>query len=140
MKRQPLKPDVTTADVAKVRLDKWLWAARFYKTRAIAKQAIDGGKVQVEGSRSKPSKEIGIGAEISLRQGYDDKVVSVVALSEKRRGAKEAQLLYEETSESIAKRQLKADQRKFQPSHWGSELKPNKKERRQIQKFKHGEG
>ena len=85
----------------RVRLDKWLWAARFYKTRSIAKQAIEGGKVRCENNRAKPGKEIEIGMEISLRQGFDEKTVVVRALSDRRRGAPEAQLLYTETIASI---------------------------------------
>jgi ribosome-associated heat shock protein Hsp15 len=128
----------TSIDSARVRLDKWLWAARFYKTRAIAKQAIEGGKVQCEGSRSKPSKEIEVGMVISLRQGFDDKTVVVKAISDQRRGAPEAQLLYEETEESIKQREERADQRKAQPKHWPSPTRPNKKQRRQITRFKQG--
>jgi len=120
----------------RLRLDKWLWAARFYKTRAIAKQAIEGGKVQCDGSRSNPSKEIEAGMEIKLRQGFDDKIVIVKALCEKRRGAPEAELLYQETEESIKHRQSMADQRKAQPSHWPPSSKPNKKDRRLIHRFK----
>lgn len=133
-------PSKSSEPLTKVRLDKWLWAARFYKTRAIAKQAIDGGKVQVEGARSKPSKEITLGAVITLRQGFEEKVVLVAGLSEQRRSAPEAQMLYEETKESIAKRELMAEQRKSQPSHWPSPSKPNKKQRRMIHRFKHGDG
>lgn len=122
----------------RVRLDKWLWAARFYKTRAIAKQAIEGGKVQCEGARSKPSKEIEVGMVITLRQGFDDKTVIVKAISDQRRGAPEAQLLYEETGESIKQREERAAQRKAQPRHWPSPTRPNKKQRRQITQFKKG--
>lgn len=128
--------DSATTPAKKVRLDKWLWAARFYKTRAIAKQAIDGGKVQCQGARCKPSKEIEVGMVIDLRQGYDDKSVVVQALSDQRRGAAEAQKLYAETEASIEKRQRLADQRKAQPRHWPSPGRPNKKERRQITRFK----
>lgn len=120
----------------RVRLDKWLWAARFYKTRAIAKQAIEGGKVRCQGTRAKASKEISVGLEISLRQGFDEKTVIVRALSEQRRGANEALLLYEETPDSIEQRELKATQRKSQAVHLQSDGKPNKRERRQIHKFK----
>ena len=81
----------------RVRIDKWLWAARFFKTRAIAKQAIEGGKVQCEGNRVKASKEIEVGMEIRLRQGFDEKTVIVTGLSDQRRGAPEAQQLYRET-------------------------------------------
>lgn len=128
-----------SGELKRVRLDKWLWAARFYKTRAIAKQAIDGGKVHCEGSRSKPSKEIEVGMQISLRQGGEDKTVVVSALSEQRRGAPQAQLLYQETSESLARRQQIAEQRRAQPRHWQAAGKPNKRERRLIHKFKQGE-
>ncbi len=124
----------------RVRLDKWLWAARFFKTRAIAKQAIEGGKVHCEGGRSKPSKEIEIGTVISLRQGFDDKTVVVKAISDQRRGASEAQQLYEETEQSISLREEKALQRKSQPSHWPSPGRPNKKQRRLITQFKKGYG
>lgn len=121
----------------RLRIDKWLWAARFYKTRAVAKQAIEGGKVHCEGSRVKPSKEIETGMTIRLRQGFDDKTVIVKALSEKRQGAPQAQLLYEETGESIRQRQLMAEQRKAQPRLWPSDGKPNKRDRRLIHRFKH---
>ncbi len=123
-------------ELTKVRIDKWLWAARFYKTRAIAKQAIDGGKVHCNGARPKPSKEIEIGSKIKLRQGFDEKTVIVKALSEQRRGAPQAQLLYEETEESREKRELLTQQRKAQPKHWPSATKPTKKQRRLIQQFK----
>jgi ribosome-associated heat shock protein Hsp15 len=123
----------------RMRLDKWLWAARFYKTRAIAKKAIEGGKVRCQGARPKPGKEIEVGMQISLRQGFDEKTVIVKLLSEQRRGAPEAQLLYEETDESVVNRERIAEQRKAQPRHWPSATKPNKKQRRMIQRFKQGE-
>jgi len=125
-----------TTEPARLRIDKWLWAARFYKTRAIAKHAIDGGKVHIGGNRPKPSKEIEVGTKIRLRQGFDEKTVVVKALSEIRRGAKEAQLLYDETSESVENRNKLSEQRKAQPKHWASPTKPNKKQRRLIQQFK----
>lgn len=120
----------------RVRLDKWLWAARFYKTRAIAKQAIEGGKVHCQGVRTKPGKEIEVGAELQLRQGMDEKTVVVKALSEQRRGAPEAQLLYEETAASIEQRERLAQQRKSQPRHWPTPTRPDKKQRRLITRFK----
>ncbi len=123
----------------RVRLDKWLWAARFYKTRAIAKQAIEGGKIHCDGGRSKPSKEIEVGMTISLRQGFDEKTVVVQALSDQRRGAPEAQKLYTETPESIERRENLAAQRKAQPQHWPTPGKPSKKQRRQIQRLKQGQ-
>ncbi|MDF1765325.1 MAG: ribosome-associated heat shock protein Hsp15 [Gammaproteobacteria bacterium] len=126
---------VSKGDSSKLRLDKWLWAARFYKTRSLAKQAIEGGKVQCDGSRAKPSKEIEVGAEIRLRQGFDERTVVVRVLSEQRRGAPEAQLLYEETAQSVEQRETLAEQRKSQPQLM-TNTKPNKKDRRLIHRFK----
>lgn len=120
----------------KVRIDKWLWAARFYKTRNIAKQAIDGGKVQCDGQRVKPSKDITVGLELTIRQGYDEKTVRVDALSDRRRGAPEAALLYSETEASVALREKRSNERKI--LHGTGiivERKPNKKQRRQIHRF-----
>ncbi|MFT6092981.1 MAG: ribosome-associated heat shock protein Hsp15 [Pseudohongiellaceae bacterium] len=122
--------------ITRLRIDKWLWAARFYKTRAVAKQAIEGGKVHCDGSRVKASKEIGIGEVIQVRQSTDEKTVEVLALSDKRRGAAEAQSLYQETPASITAREALAQQRKSQPNQWASEGKPNKKQRRDIHRFK----
>ncbi len=96
-----------------VRLDKWLWAARFYKTRAIAREMVDGGKVHYNGQRGKPSKLVEINAEIRLRQGNDERTVRVLALHHQRRGASEAQALYEETEASIANREKVAQARKL---------------------------
>ncbi|MDP6536578.1 MAG: S4 domain-containing protein [Gammaproteobacteria bacterium] len=126
----------SSKQLTRIRLDKWLWAARFYKSRAIAKQAIEGGKVHCEGARTKPSKEIEAGMQLKLRQGFDEKTVLVKALSEQRRPAPEAQLLYAETTQSIANREQLAEQRKAQPKHWPTATKPNKKQRRMIQRFK----
>ena len=117
-----------------VRLDKWLWACRFYKTRAIAKTAIDGGKVHYDGNKAKPSKIVQIDDTIKLRQGFEEKIVKVIALSDKRQSATIAQTLYKETQESINKRQEIAQMRKLAaPSTQG---KPDKKQRRQIHRFK----
>ena len=123
-------------DLVKLRLDKWLWAARFYKTRSLAKQAIEGGKVQCDGTRAKPSKEIEVGVEVRLRQGLDERTVVVSALSEQRRGAPEAQLLYTETAESIKQRETLSEQRKSQPHLMTNNTKPNKRDRRLIHRFK----
>lgn len=121
----------------KVRLDKWLWAARFFKTRRLAKAAIEGGKVHCAGQRVKVAKELAVGEELIIRQGFDKKEVRVLALSEQRRGAAEAALLYEETETSQAAREQRAAERKagsagFQPS----DHKPSKKERQQMRRFK----
>ncbi|MDQ2076059.1 RNA-binding S4 domain-containing protein [Marinimicrobium sp. ABcell2] len=125
----------------KVRIDKWLWAARFFKTRSLAKQAVDGGKVHCDGHRVKPSKDITVGLTLRIRQGFDEKTVRVAALSDQRRGAPEAALLYEETPESIAERAEQAARRKAGMSaHLVSDHRPNKKERRQIHKFQRQQG
>lgn len=126
-----------TATLTRVRLDKWLWAARFYKTRSLAKQAIEGGKVHCEGSRAKPSKEVEIDTVITLRQGFDEKTVLVMGLSEQRRGAPEAQLLYAETADSIKQREAQAAQRAAQQAgNLQNSGRPDKKQRREIHRFK----
>lgn len=132
-------PMTTSSAKTKVRLDKWLWAARFFKTRRLAKEAIEGGKVHCAGQRVKVAKEIAPGEALSIRQGFDQREVQVLALSEQRRGAAEAALLYAETEASKAAREARAAERKagsagFKPS----DHKPSKKERRQIHKFKDG--
>ncbi len=120
-----------------VRLDKWLWAARFYKTRSIAKAMIEGGKVHYNGQRAKTSKLVEIGARIKLRQGNDEKEVVVDALSDQRRGAPEAQLLYHETEQSIQTREKLAFARQANAlSMPHPDRRPNKKERRDLVKFK----
>jgi len=120
-----------------VRFDKWLWAARFFKTRALAKQAIEGGKVHYNGVRAKVSKNVEVGATLVIRQGWDEKTVVIKALSDQRRSADIASQLYEETAESITKRELNAEQRKLQRAAIAApEQRPNKKQRRQIVRFK----
>ena len=119
-------------DDDKVRLDKWLWAARFYKTRSLAKEAIEGGKVHCRGERCKPGKEPRVGDEDVIRAGFDERTVVVRALSVVRRGAPEAQLLYEETADSIARREEAAALRKAGALGVQTEGRPNKKQRRQI--------
>ena len=122
--------------MSKVRLDKWLWAARFFKTRAKAKEAIDGGKVHIDGNRSRPSKDLKVGEVLQIRQGWDEKTVVVTGVSEQRKGAPEAALLYEETPESIEKRLQIAEQRKAAGQQISSAGRPTKKDRRQIHRFK----
>ncbi|MFG0380342.1 RNA-binding S4 domain-containing protein [Pseudomonas sp. zbq_18] len=119
-------------DDDKVRLDKWLWAARFYKTRSLAKEAIEGGKVHCRGERCKPGKEPKIGDEYVLRTGFDERTIVVRALSVVRRGAPEAQLLYEETADSLARREEAAALRKAGALGVQTEGRPNKKQRRQL--------
>jgi ribosome-associated heat shock protein Hsp15 len=118
----------------RIRLDKWLWACRFYKTRALAKAAIDGGKVHYAGQKPKPGKIVQIGDLIKLRQGFDEKTVQVEALSDKRGSAPIAQTLYSETAESIKKREEITQMRKLSAPQRGP--KPDKKQRRMIHRFK----
>ncbi|MEH6606560.1 MAG: S4 domain-containing protein [Pseudomonadales bacterium] len=120
----------------KIRLDKWLWAARFFKTRSLAKQAIDGGKVHYDGARVKVSKEVVLGAKLRIRQGWDEKTVEVLALSDQRRSAVEAQLLYAETEESIKTREDEAKLRKAAGAGIATQGRPTKKDRRQIHRFR----
>lgn len=123
----------------KVRLDKWLWAARFYKTRALAKAAIEGGKVHCCGERCKPGKEPRIGDELLIRVGFDERSVVIQALSSVRRGAAEAQALYSETAESIVRREQAAAQRKAGALGVQTDGRPSKKQRRQIHRFRDGQ-
>ncbi|SEI61539.1 heat shock protein Hsp15 [Azotobacter beijerinckii] len=123
-------------DDEKVRLDKWLWAARFYKTRALAKEAIEGGKVHCRGERCKPSKEPKVGEELTLRAGFDERTVVIRALSAVRRGAPEAQLLYEETAESRVRREAAAALRKAGALGLETSGRPSKKQRRQLFQFR----
>ena len=119
------------------RLDKWLWAARFYKTRAIAKQMIDGGKVFYNGQRTKSGKAVVIGDVIKVRQGFDEREIAVIALADKRRDATFAQTLYKESSKSIEVREKNSLARKqgilLSPA---SDTKPDKKQRRKLREFK----
>ncbi|MEJ4046810.1 ribosome-associated heat shock protein Hsp15 [Erwinia sp. SLM-02] len=120
-----------------IRLDKWLWAARFYKTRAAAREMIEGGKVHYNGQRSKPSKLVEVAAELTLRQGNDERTVVIQAVSDKRGPAAEAQLLYRETEQSIEKREKVALARKMNAlSMPHPDRRPDKKERRDLMKFK----
>ena len=123
----------------KVRIDKWLWAARFFKTRSLAKSAIENGKVQINGQKPKPSRMLDGGETITVRQGYDEKTLTVIALSDQRRGAPEAQKLYLETDESIAAREKQQAERKAFNQSMPQHEKPNKKQRRQIHRFIRGE-
>ncbi|QPG27439.1 ribosome-associated heat shock protein Hsp15 [Pantoea sp. SM3640] len=120
-----------------VRLDKWLWAARFYKTRAMAREMIEGGKVHYNGQRSKPGKVVELNAELTLRQGNDERTVVVAGITAQRRPASEAQLLYHETDASIEKREKMAQARKMNALTMPHpDRRPDKKERRDLMKFK----
>lgn len=127
----------TQPENGSTRLDKWLWAARFYKTRAIAKQMIDGGKVFYNGQRTKSGKSVAIGDKIRVRQGYEEKEVIITALADRRRDADFAATLYEETFDSAESRAKNAIARKqgilLSPA---SDTKPDKKQRRKLREFK----
>ena len=122
----------------KVRADKWLWAARFFRTRTLAKEAIEGGKVHMNGQKIKTSKELHVGDTLTIRQGHasvqEQKTIIIKALSDNRGNAAKAQMLYTETDESIAIREFFAHQRKLQNLARPS-TKPDKKQRRDIKKF-----
>ncbi|MBC3765861.1 ribosome-associated heat shock protein Hsp15 [Neptunicella marina] len=121
-----------------VRLDKWLWAARFYKNRSLAREMIEGGKVQYNGQRSKPGKTVEIGALLTIRQGTDDKQVIVTKLADKRGNATMAAELYTETEQSIKKRQFNAEARKVNALYSPRpDSKPDKKQRRELIRAKH---
>lgn len=125
----------------KIRLDKWLWAARLYKTRALAKGAVEGGKVHYNGHRSKPGKVVEPGAKLTLRQGWQEKIIIVDGLSDKRRGAPEAQKLYHETEDSVKRREELAWQRKtMQAAQLPPAHRPTKKARRDIRRFREQNG
>lgn len=125
-------------DANDVRIDKWLWAARFCKTRAIARELVQSGKVQYNKQRCKPSKVVELDAIIQVPAGFDLKTVVVKDVIGQRRGAQLAQLLYEETSESLALREKNAAARKLSIFHSPRpDGRPDKKQRRQIIQFKH---
>jgi ribosome-associated heat shock protein Hsp15 len=117
-----------------IRVDKWLWAARLYKTRSLAADAVKGGLAQVNGQRVKPSKEVGPGDELEVTIGQVRRTVVVRGIAERRGPAKEAVLLYEETPESIAARELLAEQRRLASPPPGADLgvRPTKRDRRRL--------
>ncbi|MEE4283980.1 MAG: S4 domain-containing protein [Pseudomonadales bacterium] len=120
-----------------VRIDRWLWAARFFKTRSLAKAAVEGGKVHVDGQRSKPAKTIRVGQTVEVRKGTVLMTVIVTDLAEQRGSAQIAQALYEETPESIEKREIMSSRRKMERA--GLQVpstKPSKKDRRDLRKLK----
>ncbi|MCK0513302.1 ribosome-associated heat shock protein Hsp15 [Anaerobiospirillum sp. NML120448] len=120
-----------------MRIDKWLWAARFYKTRSLARQMIEGGKVEYNGAKAKPSRNVEVGAKIKLLQGFSRKEVIVKAISDVRGPASVAITLYEETAESIERRQEEARLNKLAALiNPHPDTKPNKKERRELGNLK----
>ena len=121
----------------RLRVDKWLWAARFYKTRSIAKAAIEGGKVHLDGQRVKVSREITIGERLAIKQGWEEKEVIVKSLSDQRGPAPVAQMLYEETPESTQRREREAQARKAAGCAMVRPVqKPGKHERKALEKLR----
>jgi ribosome-associated heat shock protein Hsp15 len=124
-----------------VRLDRWLWAARFFKTRSLASEAINGGKIQLNGRRAKRAKQVRLGDEVRIRKGPYEQLVVVRGLADKRGPAKVAQGLYEETADSHHKREMMAIQLKSAPeTSFRTKGRPTKRERRDIDRFKRGDG
>ncbi len=117
----------------RVRIDKWLWAARFFKTRSLATQAVQGGRVQVEGLRVKPSRDVQVGETVAVTVGETTTTVVVRALADKRGSAPQAALLYEETDESRRARERRRELRRMAPPP-GADLagRPSKRDRRRI--------
>ncbi len=127
----------SSAKETSVRLDKWLWAARFYKTRAIARDMVQSGKVSYNEQRTKPSKLVEAGAVLKLRQGNEEKQVIILEISDQRRGAPIAQLLYQETEQSIKRREEHNELRRLNAlENPRPDKRPDKKQRRKIIQFK----
>lgn len=119
-----------------MRLDKWLWAARFFKTRGLAAEAVDGGKVHLNGGRAKPAKLVQAGDALRVRIGPYDWFVTVRAVTERRGSAKDAQLLYDETAEGRAARERLAEAHKIAPAPtYQGKGRPTKKARREIERL-----
>jgi ribosome-associated heat shock protein Hsp15 len=125
-----------TESVDKLRIDKWLWAARFFKTRSLAVHAIENGRVFVGGVRVKPAKTIAVGDELELQLGQARFEIIVLALSDKRGPAPVAQLLYRESDESRERRAFIAEQHKLEPEYFTFRGRPTKKDRREIERLR----
>ena len=122
-------------ELESVRLDKWLWAARFFKTRQVAVEAINGGHVHIDGDRPKPSRAVRPGDELQIKKGVDTWVVTVLGLNDKRRPAKEAVLLYQEDEHHREQREEQIEMRKLHGANIPTR-KPDKRERRKLETFK----
>ena len=126
----------TITSLESIRLDKWLWAARFFKTRNLAKTAIENGRVRIAGHKLKPGKEIKVGFQLQIKQGDIEKTVDIIALSNNRESAPKAALLYLETNESIKNRKQVTEKNKALYNSMPQPVsKPNKKQRREIIRF-----
>lgn len=137
-----MRENYAMSEITSMRLDKWLWAARFYKTRALAVEQISKGRVTVNQAAAKASREVRVGDRIDLRQGHVPKIVEVLGLSNMRGPAPVAQQLYQETAQSVAERARLAEQRRLAPEpataialqHDG---RPTKRDRRHIERVRH---
>ena len=134
-----MKPPRDDASMPAMRLDKWLWASRFFKTRGLARKAVDGGKVHLNGRRAKPSRAVRVGDRLRIQRADGEYTVDVLGLCEQRRPAAEARALYAETADSLAARELAASERRLQSYHAPHpERRPNKRDRRRIMAVTHG--
>lgn len=132
------KGDSKTLTSMDVRLDKWLWVARFCKTRSTARELVQSGKIQYNQQRAKPSRIVELGAVIKVPMGPDDKMVVVSGLQSHRQSAENARLLYTETAESVSQREKNTQARKLSAFYSPKpDSRPDKKQRREIIKFKH---
>ncbi len=133
-----MKNTPSNKNAPEVRLDKWLWAARLFKTRGLARTAVQAGKVHYNGQRTKPSKVVELGATVKVPAGYDTKELVINEIVEQRRGAALVQDMYRETQSSLEQRERNAQARKLSAFHSPKpETKPDKKQRRQIIELKH---
>ena len=120
-----------------VRLDKWLWAARFFKTRSIAREAVSGGKVHLNGNRAKPGRTLNIGDELRIQRGEDEYTITIMELTVRRGPAAIARTLYEESEENRTRREQLAEKRKLEHQKSATRVRrPDKRERRKIVRFK----
>lgn len=123
------------SELPAVRVDVWLWAARFFKTRSLAKQAIDGGRIDINGSSCKPAKALHVGDRVKIGRGEERLEVEVLALSEKRGPASAAQSLYRESEASVTARELAREQRRLTGAS-GPPTRPDKQARRELRRLK----
>jgi len=122
---------------SQVRLDKWLWAARFFKTRSVAREAVSGGKVHLNGNRAKPGRSLNIGDELRIQRGEEEYTITVVDLSPRRGPATVARSLYEESEENRSRREKLAEERKLEYQQNATrERRPDKRQRRRLVRFR----
>ena len=122
---------------SQVRLDKWLWAARFFKTRSVAREAVSGGKVHLNGHRAKPGRALSLGDELRIQRGEEEFIITIVELSTRRGPAAQARTLYSESDENRIKREKLAEDRKLERQQNAQrERRPDKRQRRRIVRFK----